>query len=145
MTEEARSRPSGTLFGDEHVRRYEETEGKEGHDWINGVPTLILTTTGRKTGQERKFALIYQKRGADYVIVASKGGAPEHPRWYQNLLANPEVKVQVKGDKFTARAHTAASGERPELWEMMARVWPDYNEYQKKTDREIPVVVLQPV
>jgi len=145
MTEQAKRRPAGILFGDEHVRRYEETDGEEGHDWVNGAPILILTTTGRKTRQERKFALIYQKHGDDHVIVASKGGAPRHPRWYLNLLANPVVKVQVKGDKFTARARTAVDAERQELWKTMARVWPDYNAYQKKTDREIPVVVLEPV
>ncbi|TNC21156.1 nitroreductase family deazaflavin-dependent oxidoreductase [Amycolatopsis alkalitolerans] len=131
------------LFGDEHVRRYEETDGEVGHDWQNGVPTLVLTTTGRKTGQERKFALIYQEVDGAYVIVASKGGAPAHPGWYLNLEANPEVKVQVKGDKFAARARTAGDQERAKLWPVMAEVWPDYDNYQQKTDRKIPVVVLE--
>lgn len=133
------------LFGDEHVRRYEETNGEVGHDWQKGAPTLILTTKGRKTGADRKFALIYQEHKGDYVIVASKGGAATHPGWYLNLEANPEVRVQVKADKFTARARTAEGAERDELWAKMAAVWPDYDDYQKKTDREIPVVVLERV
>ncbi|WP_158888429.1 nitroreductase family deazaflavin-dependent oxidoreductase [Amycolatopsis anabasis] len=133
------------LFGDEHVRRYEETDGEVGHDWEKGAPVLILTTKGRKSGEDRKFALIYQEHQGDYVIVASKGGAPAHPGWYLNLQANPEVRVQVKADKFTARARTAEGAERAELWPKMAAVWPDYDEYQKKTDREIPVVVLERV
>jgi deazaflavin-dependent oxidoreductase (nitroreductase family) len=131
------------LFGDEHVRRYEETDGEVGHDWEGGAPTLILTTRGRKTGKDRKCPLIYQEHNGAYVIVASKGGAPEHPGWYLNLEANPEVRVQVKADRFTARARTAGGAERDELWPKMAAVWPDYDEYQRKTDREIPVVVLE--
>ncbi|HVV12809.1 nitroreductase family deazaflavin-dependent oxidoreductase [Amycolatopsis sp.] len=133
------------LFGDEHVRRYEETDGEVGHDWNGGVPTLVLTTVGRKTGQERKFALIYQEVDGAYVIVASKGGADKHPGWYLNLQAQPEVKVQVKADRFTARARTAEGDERARLWKKMAAVWPDYDNYQAKTEREIPVVVLERV
>jgi deazaflavin-dependent oxidoreductase (nitroreductase family) len=133
------------LFGDEHVRRYEETDGEVGHDWQKGVPTLVLTTQGRKSGTDRKFALIYQEHDGDYVIVASKGGAPVHPGWYLNLQANPEVQVQVKADRFTAKARTAEGDERTELWSTMTAIWPDYDEYQKKTDREIPVVVLERV
>jgi deazaflavin-dependent oxidoreductase (nitroreductase family) len=131
------------LYGDEHVRRYEETDGEEGHDWQKGAPVLILTTKGRKTGQDRKFALIYQENDGDYVIVASKGGAEEHPGWYLNLQADPDVRVQVKADKFTAHARTATPEEKAELWPKMVRVWPSYEEYQQKTDRDIPVVVLE--
>jgi deazaflavin-dependent oxidoreductase (nitroreductase family) len=130
------------LFGDEHVRRYEETDGAEGHEW-QGTMTLILTTTGRKSGKERRSPLIYQKHGDDYLVVASKGGADQPPDWYLNLVAHPEVRVQVKGDKFTARARTATPDEKPEMWEIMARTWPAYNDYQQKTTREIPVVVLE--
>jgi deazaflavin-dependent oxidoreductase (nitroreductase family) len=130
------------LFGDEHVRRYEATDGAEGHEW-QGTTTLILTTTGRKSGKERRNALIYRKFGDDYLIVASKGGADEQPAWYLNLVAHPDVRVQVQGDKFTARARTATPEERPEMWPVMAEVWPAYNDYQKKTDRQIPVVVLE--
>lgn len=132
------------LFGDEHVRRYEETDGEVGHDWEGGAPTLVLTTTGRKTGTQRKFALIYQKVGGSYVIVASKGGADQHPGWYFNLSAHPEVGVQVGADRFTAHARTAAPEEKARLWPTMAAVWPSYDDYARKTDRDIPVVVLDP-
>jgi deazaflavin-dependent oxidoreductase (nitroreductase family) len=130
------------LFGDEHVTRYEETDGADGHEW-QGTTALILTTTGRKSGQQRKSALIYQKFGDDYLIVASKGGADEPPLWYLNLEAQPEVQVQVKGDKFKARARIATAAEKPAMWDVMAQAWPSYNDYQKKTGREIPVVVLE--
>jgi deazaflavin-dependent oxidoreductase (nitroreductase family) len=133
------------LFGDEHVRRYEETDGEVGHDWEQGTSCLLLTTIGRKTGQERKLPLIYQEHNGSYVVVASKGGDPKHPGWYLNLVANPEVKVQVKADKFTARARTATSDERARLWPKMTSVWPAYDEYQTKTEREIPVVILERV
>jgi len=132
------------LFGDEHVRRYEETDGEVGHAWEGGAPTLVLTTTGRRTGEPRKFALIYQKVGGSYVIVASKGGADQHPGWYLNLRADPDVGVQVGAERFTARARTAPAGERAELWPTMVAVWPSYDEYQQATGREIPVVVLEP-
>jgi deazaflavin-dependent oxidoreductase (nitroreductase family) len=132
------------LFGDEHVRRYEETDGAEGHEW-QGTTTLLLTTTGRKSGKERRNPLIYRQHGDDYLVVASKGGADEQPDWYLNLVAHPDVRVQVKGDKFSARARTATAGERPEMWQVMAETWPAYNDYQQKTQREIPVVVLERV
>jgi deazaflavin-dependent oxidoreductase (nitroreductase family) len=130
------------LFGDEHVKRYEETDGAEGHEW-QGTTALILTTTGRKSGQPRKSALIYQKFGDDYLIVASKGGAPEPPLWYLNLEADPEVQLQVLGDKFRAHARTATDAEKPAMWDVMTKAWPSYNDYQKKTSRQIPVVVLE--
>jgi deazaflavin-dependent oxidoreductase (nitroreductase family) len=130
------------LFGDEHVRRYEETDGKVGHDW-EGTQTLILTTTGRKSGEPRPMALIYGQHGDDYLVVASKGGAPQHPAWYLNLSADPEVDVQVWGDRFKAHARTATPEEKKELWPIMTKEWPSYDEYQKKTDRDIPLVVLE--
>jgi deazaflavin-dependent oxidoreductase (nitroreductase family) len=130
------------LFGQDHVERYVETDGQEGHDW-NGVQTLILTTTGRKSGERRSTPLIYGRDGDDPVVVASKGGADEAPAWYLNLAENPEVEVQVKADRFPARARTATAEEKPELWRMMADIWPQYDDYQEKTDREIPVVVLE--
>jgi deazaflavin-dependent oxidoreductase (nitroreductase family) len=130
------------LFGQEHVRRYQETDGAEGHEW-QGVRTLILTTTGRRSGEARSTPLIYGEHGDDYLVVASKGGAPEDPNWYRNILEQPEVKVQVKGDRFTAHARPARPEEKPELWQQMASIWPAYNDYQSKTDREIPVVVLE--
>lgn len=131
------------LFGAEHVQRYVETDGAEGHDW-QGTTVLILTTTGRRTGQQHSTPLIYQRHGDDYLLVASKGGADTHPAWYLNLEANPEVQVQVKADRFTARARTANPQEKPELWRTMATVWPHYDEYQRKTKRDIPLVVLEP-
>lgn len=133
------------LFGQEHVQRYRETDGEEGHDWQKGSKVLILTTTGRKSGEKRDTPLIYEKNGDSWVVVASKGGAPEHPAWYLNLQADPEAEIQVKADRFPVRARTAEGEEREELWRLAARQWPDYDEYQQKTDRQIPVVVLERV
>ncbi|MEU0523325.1 nitroreductase family deazaflavin-dependent oxidoreductase [Streptomyces niveus] len=133
------------LFGKEHVKRYQETDGEVGHEWENGTTTLILTTTGRKSGEQRSTPLIYRTHGDDLLIVASKGGDDSPPLWYLNIQADPEVRVQVKGDRFTARARTATPQEKPEMWRRMAEVWPAYDEYQTKTDREIPVVVLERV
>ena len=131
------------LHGPEHVRVYEETDGEAGHDWKNGAPVLILTTTGRRTGEERKNALIYGMAGDDPMVVASKGGNPQHPGWYVNLRENPEVLVQIRGDRFAARARDATPDERPELWRQMAEIWPDYDNYQQRTERQIPIVVLE--
>lgn len=130
------------LYGKEHVRRYQETDGAEGHDW-NNTTVLLLTTKGRKSGRPYTTPLIYQANGDDYVIVASKGGDPRHPDWFTNLSADPEVEVQVKGDKFKARARTADPDERPQLWALMTRTWPYYDDYQTKTDRQIPVIILE--
>ena len=130
------------LFGQEHVKRYLETDGAEGHEW-RGTTVLILTTTGRRSGEARSTPLIYQPHGDDYVVVASKGGAPEHPAWYLNLEADPEATVQVLGDRFKARARTASRDEKPELWQLMTSTWPAYDDYQRNTARDIPVVVLE--
>ncbi len=129
------------LFGAEHVRRYRETDGEEGHDW-QGTQTLILTTTGRRSGEPRSTPLIYGRSGDDYVVVASKGGADDPPAWYLNLEANPQAEIQVKADRFPVRSRVATGDEKPELWTTMNAEWPAYDEYQQKTDREIPVVVL---
>lgn len=131
------------LFGEEHVRRYRETGGEVGHIWRRGSKILLLTTTGRKTGERRTTPLIYESDGDRYVIVASKGGAPEHPDWYRNLVAEPQVELQVRSEAFPARASTATGEERERLWELAARQWPDYDAYQERTGREIPVVVLE--
>jgi deazaflavin-dependent oxidoreductase (nitroreductase family) len=130
------------LFGKEHVDRYVATNGDEGYAWQNGAEILILTTTGRKSGEQRSNALIFVRHGDEYLIVASKGGAPAPPAWYVNLSANSEVQVQVKGDRFAAHARTASPEEKPELWKAMTAVWPPYDEYQARTEREIPVVIL---
>ena len=131
------------LFGQKHVQRYQETDGVVGHIWKRGAKTLLLTTRGRKTGNETTSPLIYEDAGDAYVIVASKGGAPKHPGWYRNLVKNPNVRVQVKDDVFDARARTASGDERERLWQLAAQQWPDYDTYQTRTDREIPVVVLE--
>jgi deazaflavin-dependent oxidoreductase (nitroreductase family) len=131
------------LFGQEHVKQYVETDGEVGHDWQDGVPVLILTTTGRRSGEDRPTPLIYGRSGDDYLVVASKGGAPEPPAWYLNLSEAPDVQVQVKADRFGAHARTATPEEKADMWSTMAAIWPAYDEYQTKTDREIPVVVLE--
>ena len=131
------------LFGQEHVERYRATDGEEGHDWEGGTSVLLLTTTGNKSGERRTTPLIYGRSGEDYLIVASKGGADDPPAWYLNLQADPEVELQVKADKFTARARDAGPDEKPAMWKTMAAEWPAYDEYQRKTEREIPVVVLE--
>jgi deazaflavin-dependent oxidoreductase (nitroreductase family) len=131
------------LFGEEHVRRYQETDGEEGYVWREGSTILLLTTTGRNSGNESTTPLIFGLDGDNPVIVASKGGAAEHPGWYRNLSKTRDVGVQIKGEKFRARARDAQGGERERLWRTMNEIWPHYVEYQTKTDREIPVVVLE--
>ena len=131
------------LHGPKHVEAYLETDGEVGHDWRNGTSTLILTTTGRKSGEERLNALIYGMAGDNPMIVASRGGSPQHPAWYLNLRDNPQVQVQIRDDKFDARARDATPEERPELWKQMTGLWPDYDAYQERTDREIPIVILE--
>ena len=130
-------------FGAEHVRRYRETDGAEGHVWKEGSTILLLTTTGRKTGKESTTPLIYDLDGESPVIVASQGGAPDDPGWYRNLKKHPEVGVQIKGEHFRARARTAEGDERDRLWQQMNRMWPHYEEYRQRTERTIPVVVLE--
>lgn len=132
------------LFGDEHVRRYRETGGEHGHDW-RGAPVLLLTTTGRRSGLQRTHALIYGRDGEDHLVVASKGGSDKPPAWYVNLKANPEVEVQVLGETFHARARDATADEKPRMWSEMVGHWPAYDEYQQRTSRDIPVVVLERV
>jgi deazaflavin-dependent oxidoreductase (nitroreductase family) len=130
------------LFGREHVDRYVATNGEEGYTWREGTEILILTTKGRKSGELRSHALIFGRHGDDYLVVGSKGGSPAPPAWYVNLTANPEVQVQVKGDRFAAHARTATVAEKPELWKIMTTAWAHYDEYQQRTAREIPVVIL---
>ena len=125
-----------------HIRRYVESDGKDGHKW-RGVDTLLLTTRGRSSGKLRRTALIYGRDQDRYLVVASNGGSNPHPDWYQNLVADPAVSVQVGDDTFEALAKTATASEKPGLWEHMVAIWPDYAKYQTKTDREIPVVILE--
>ncbi len=132
------------LYGAAHVRRYRETDGQEGYLWQRrGTTTLILTTTGRVTGEPRDKALIFREIDGTCVIVASNGGSDRQPQWYLNLQHNPEVVVQVLAERFRARARTAKAKERAKLWPLMTEVWPSYEHYQTKTDREIPVVILE--
>lgn len=125
-----------------HVCRYVQTEGRSGHRW-NGVDTLLITTRGRRSGKLRRTALIYGRHGDDYLVVASNGGAAQHPAWYLNLLEHPDVAVQVGPDRFAARARPATAEEKPCLWRLMASNFPQYDGYQKRTSRDIPVVILE--
>jgi len=135
--------PDLTLVGDEHIRRYRDTDGEVGYIW-NGAPTLLLTTTGRRTGEPRTSALIFGRDGDDYVVVASMGGAPRHPQWYLNISAQPEADIQVRGDRIPVVGRTAPPSEKRRLWQIVIGTWPNYDVYQSRTDREIPVVVLSP-
>jgi deazaflavin-dependent oxidoreductase (nitroreductase family) len=136
--------PDIGLVGAEHIRRYLETDGEVGYIW-NGVTTLLFTTKGRSSGKPRQNAIIFSQDGDNYVIIASKGGAPEDPAWYRNILADPHVQVQVKGDKFDAIARVAKSPERERLWQGSVAIWPNFDVYQTRTARQIPVVVLERV
>ena len=138
----ATSRPELPGWIADHIKAYLETDGADGHMW-RGVPTLLLTTTGRRSGEPILLPLIYGTDGPNYLVVASKGGAPANPGWYENLVKSPAVEVQVGADKFKARARTATAAEKPALWEKMAAIWPAYIEYQQKTSRDIPVVVIE--
>ena len=131
-----------TLIGPEHVRVYQDTNGETGYLW-NGVPILLFTTKGRKSGEPRTNPIIFTPVGDKYVIIASKGGSPAHPAWYLNILEDPNIEVQVKADKFKATARTAESPEREELWAEAVKAWPNYEVYQSRTERKIPVVVIE--
>jgi deazaflavin-dependent oxidoreductase (nitroreductase family) len=135
--------PDLLLLGEDHIRAYRESGGEVGYIW-NGVPTLLLNATGRRTGQKRTSALIFGRDADDYLVVASMGGAPSHPLWYLNLQANPEATIQVKAGTHSVVARTASAAEKPRLWKIVTDVWPNYDVYQSRTDRDIPVVVLSP-
>lgn len=136
--------PTGWVH--DHIRSYVESNGEKGHQW-RGVSTLLLTTRGRKSGKARRTALIYGKADDNYLIVASNGGADQHPLWYLNLSATPEVELQVGADKFTAHARTATAEEKAHLWPIMTKIFPTYDRYQQKAGkagRDIPLVILTP-
>ncbi len=135
--------PDLSLLGAEHVKRYRETNGEVGHIW-NGATALLLTTIGRKSGEARTQPLIYGTHQGKYIVVASKGGAPSHPAWYLNLCETPQVEIQVKEQVMKATARTADDAERETLWQVMTAVWPNYEQYAERTERKIPVVVLEP-
>jgi deazaflavin-dependent oxidoreductase (nitroreductase family) len=126
-----------------HIRDYVATDGRRGHRW-RGVPTLLITTVGRRSGLRRRTALIYGEDGVGYVVVASRGGHPRHPAWFLNLESEPDVEVQVGANRFAAMARVAAGEERERLWATMVEIWPAYEGYQAKTPRQIPIVLLTP-
>ena len=135
--------PDTTLLGAEHVRRYRETDGAEGYIW-NGAKALLLTVTGRKSGDKHTTPLIFEQDGDDFIVIASVGGAPWHPSWYLNLQADNRGLVQVKGDTYEVTARDAQGDERARLWALVNVQWPNYEVYQSRTEREIPVVILTP-
>ena len=143
MSEDEYQAPDLLLLGEEHVRRYQETDGEVGYIW-NGVPILLLTTTGRKSGQPRTTPLIHARDGDDYLVVASMGGAPQHPQWYLNLVANASAQIQDRSEHIDVTARTAREDEKARLWKIVTEQWPNYDVYQSRTDRVIPVVVLSP-
>ena len=143
MTTGTWENPDYSLLNEDHVRQYQETDGEVGYLW-NGAPSLLLTTTGRKSGQERITPLIFARDGDDYLVVASMGGMPNHPAWYLNLCEHPDARIQVKGEHLDVVARTAPAEEKPRLWKIVNETWPNYDVYQTRTDREIPVVVLTP-
>jgi deazaflavin-dependent oxidoreductase (nitroreductase family) len=132
---------SGGDWIEDHLRRYLATDGVDGHV-VQGATTLLLTTIGRKSGQARRTPLVYGRDGDAILVVASKGGSTVPPLWYTNLLAEPRARVQIMGDKFDVVARDATADEQPRLWKVMTDIWPAYDDYQQKTDRPIPVVVL---
>jgi deazaflavin-dependent oxidoreductase (nitroreductase family) len=131
-----------SLLGEKHVKVYQETNGEQGYLW-NGVPILLLTTTGRKSGQPRTIPIIFTPYKNSFVIIASKGGSPEHPKWYLNIQDNPNVTVQVKAEVFKAAARTAQSPEREVIWSEALKSWPNFDVYQSRTTRQIPVVIIE--
>jgi proline iminopeptidase len=151
---EAKLAPKMQEWQVEHTNLYLRSGGTEGHVMKRTPPggypemdtySLLLTTTGRKSGEKYVFPLYYGEAGISYILVASKGGAPDHPGWYKNLVANAEVEVQVGTKKMRAKARTGSGDERARLWKVALKFWPPYADYEKKTDRQIPVVVLDPI
>lgn len=147
MTSEKEVFDNPTGWVAKHIQEYVESNGKKGHRW-QGQTTLLLTTRGRKSGKLRRTALIYGRDGDNYLVVASNGGAAQHPLWYLNLVEHPDVEIQVGADKFTARARTADTQEKPPLWQVMSKLFPLYDTFQEKASkagRDIPLVILEPV
>jgi F420H(2)-dependent quinone reductase len=136
--------PSPSQFVRDQVETYERTGGAEGNTMM-GKPVIILTTAGAKSGKLRKTPLMRVEHGGKYAVVASKGGAPSHPVWYHNIAANPHVELQDGATRKDYRAHEATGDEKAEWWQRAVEAWPDYAEYQKKTNREIPLFVLEPM
>jgi F420H(2)-dependent quinone reductase len=131
------------LFTESHTRLYRLSGGRVGGR-MGDVDILLLDHVGRKSGKRRTSPLLYIADGDDLVIVASKGGSAKHPMWWLNLKANPEATVQVGGERRRVRAREASDAERERLWPRLTEVWPDYDRYQRRTERKIPVVILEP-
>ncbi|GAA3227122.1 nitroreductase family deazaflavin-dependent oxidoreductase [Dactylosporangium siamense] len=133
---------SATGWVAKHIRTYVDSGGAKGHLY-QGLPTLLITVRGRRSGVLRRTALIYGRAGDDLVVVASNGGSDGHPAWYLNLRDTPQVDLQVGTERFAARARTATADERPALWQAMVTIFPRYEQYRAAAAREIPVVVLE--
>ena len=151
---EAKLAPNLPQWMKDHVDRYVSSGGTDGHMYTIdrpgvpaiAVPSLLLTTTGRKSGQKYVFPLFYGRAGGSYFVIASKGGAPEHPGWYRNIQGDADVTIQVATETKQARARTAVGEERTRLWQEAVKIWPPFADYQLKSQgREIPVVVLDPI
>ncbi|MFI0979862.1 nitroreductase family deazaflavin-dependent oxidoreductase [Streptomyces sp. NPDC021093] len=140
MTEKIEISPTGWVA--KQAELYESSGGTEGTT-IEGVPCLLLDYEGRRSGTLRRTVLIYGRDGDDYLIVASKGGADQHPLWYLNLQENPEVKLRVETERFAARAETLSAEEKARVWPGLVELFPQYADYQKKTERDIPVMRLR--
>ena len=150
MTEEFTVKADAPDWIKDHTRRYLDSNGEDGHFWdasaagaSGTIPTLLLVTTGRRSGDAIRLPLIYGETDGGYVVIASKGGAPKHPAWYLNLDADPKVRIQVGAQRMGATARTVSGDERQRLWEQMIGVYSPYTDYQARTEREIPVVVLE--
>ena len=135
--------PSPSQYAADQVRKYEESGGQEGNT-MRGVPVIILWTRGRSSGSVRKSPLMRVRDGDRYAVVASKGGAPDHPAWYANMVADPHVSLQDGPEVRDYVAREVTGDEKAEWWARATAVWPDYDAYQEKTDREIPLLVLEP-
>jgi deazaflavin-dependent oxidoreductase (nitroreductase family) len=135
--------PSPAKHVRDQVETYERTDGAEANT-LRGRPVIILTTRGAKSGKVRKTPLMRVEHDGRYAVVASKGGAPSHPVWYHNVAADPHVQLQDGARKWDMTAREATGEEKAQWWERAVAAWPDYAEYQKKTDREIPLFVLEP-
>ena len=137
----ANARPSG--WNESIIEQFRANAGQMKSGPFAGRSLLLLTTKGARTGEERTSPLVYSRDGDRYVVIASKGGAPTNPAWYHNLRANPEVAVELGPEKFRARAHLADDAERRRLYDKHAERMPAFADYEKKTTRKIPVVVLE--
>ncbi len=135
--------PSPWEVVSDHVERYLDSDGADGADW-EGSQVIILSTTGRKSGKLRRTPLIRVSDGDNYLVIASMGGAPNHPAWYLNMVENPEVTVQDRAEVHELIARRATSEEKAALWPIAAEVWPDYDNYQASTDRDIPLMICSP-